>query len=623
MNQNNLHRVAVIAVFLLAAYLRLGQPGIVEFKRDEANLSLLALDMAQHGEIPLLGIGSSVGLPNAPVNVYILSIPYFLSTNPQLATQFIGLLNVFAVMMLYFFLRQYCDKWIALGVTLLFAVNPWAVMFSRKIWAQNMLPPFVIATIWTGVLGFLDGKKWAKIVHFPLLAITGQIHYGAFVIVPVTLYLLWQDRRRFSRELWLGLGFAILVTLPYIIGMQQAGLLNPDALRDAIHSTEEAEDDSLTLTTEPIEAARLLITGDEIHAFAGDRFVDFLDAVPDFYGIFGLLFLAFSIIVVYLLLSKRNPIVYVSLIWFVFPVVIYMMTWTPFFIHYLIPAIPAVYMILGLGFGQLLSHSQKMRRLLYIIGGVGGFAIVTGQIIILMMLFDFVKIHNTSNGFGTPLLYLNQAKEAVKAQGNPQVLADLGEQLIVYENEPTVWAVLLYDVDNLRFTDDMTHVFSAQPTTLLTRNCNANQVVSLREDEGCYAVESVEPLDTSAYTMIDTLPFANGVVIEGYHWTENCLNLLWKTTQTAQIDYQFSVNFMNNAGQSLFNGDAISWQSQYWQPEDQIIRTFCMPNDAEIALIDVGMYYFTVDGDIQPLDLLDSMGNPAGRYITLEVSHSQ
>ena len=75
-------RPLLVAILLLAAALRLGAPGITEFKRDEANLSQLALDLAQGRDLPLLAIASSVGVPNPPINVYLMAIPYTLGSSP-------------------------------------------------------------------------------------------------------------------------------------------------------------------------------------------------------------------------------------------------------------------------------------------------------------------------------------------------------------------------------------------------------------------------------------------------------------------------------------------------------------------------------------------------------------
>src|SRR5260221_1597523 len=191
---------ALVVIMILAAALRLGAPGIVEFKTDEANLSVLSLDLVHGRSLPLLGIDSSVGIRNAPVSVYLMAIPYLFTSNPVIATSYVGLLGVIAVLLLYALVRRYYGPVGALTGAALYAVGPWAVIFSRKIWAQDMLPLFVLLTIGAALLGFLEGKRWAQLACLPLLAITGQIHYGTFVIIPAIIYLIVVGRKRLTRQ---------------------------------------------------------------------------------------------------------------------------------------------------------------------------------------------------------------------------------------------------------------------------------------------------------------------------------------------------------------------------------------------------------------------------------------
>jgi hypothetical protein len=99
------------------------------------------MDFARGRTFPLLGIGSSVGLRNAPFSVYVVTPPFLLSSDPILATQYIGALNVLAVGLLYGLARRYYGATAALIAALCLAASPWAVIFSRKLWAQNALMP--------------------------------------------------------------------------------------------------------------------------------------------------------------------------------------------------------------------------------------------------------------------------------------------------------------------------------------------------------------------------------------------------------------------------------------------------------------------------------------------------
>lgn len=135
--RERLAEIVALLLVLSAAWLRLNMADIVEFKRDEANLARLALDLARGREFPLLGIGSSVGLRNAPFSVYVVTPPFLLSSDPIFATQYIGALNILAVGLLYGLARRYYGTLAALVAALCLAVSPWAVVFSRKLWAQN------------------------------------------------------------------------------------------------------------------------------------------------------------------------------------------------------------------------------------------------------------------------------------------------------------------------------------------------------------------------------------------------------------------------------------------------------------------------------------------------------
>ncbi len=58
----------------------------------------------------------------------------------------------------------------------MFAVSRWAVIFSRKIWAQNLLPLFVVAWIASAGLAFVERRPRFIVVHLLSLAIAAQIH---------------------------------------------------------------------------------------------------------------------------------------------------------------------------------------------------------------------------------------------------------------------------------------------------------------------------------------------------------------------------------------------------------------------------------------------------------------
>src|SRR5258708_27673355 len=87
-------------ILILAAALRLGWPGNVKFNQDEVSQALITLDMVHGRHFPLLGMNSSVKIPNPPISIYLLAVPFALSDSPLVATGYVALLNVMAVVIL-------------------------------------------------------------------------------------------------------------------------------------------------------------------------------------------------------------------------------------------------------------------------------------------------------------------------------------------------------------------------------------------------------------------------------------------------------------------------------------------------------------------------------------------
>lgn len=638
--------VALAAILLIAAYLRMGQAGVVEYKRDEANLSRLALDVATANEFHILGIGSSVGFPNAPSNVYVLAIPYLFDHSPIIATQFIGLLNVLAIGATYLLARRYFGVVPALITCLIFAISPWSLIFSRKIWAQNMLPLFVVMTVGSGLLGLVEGKRWARFWHVPLLVITGQVHYVAFVLIPISGYL-WVVGRRYllDRAFIGGVGLAVLLTLPYAVGLVNAGYDSPQAFLDAVRQvsgdSETMQDDDAVDTLLTLDALRnvgVLLAGTEIHSLAGpERFQEYLDSVPNAYPLFnGLAWLiascALGVLVRLVRRKSKQPVILtVLLIWLLFPIVVFSFTWTPFFIHYLIPIFPAAYLVLAWGFQQLgkwlSSQPMLIRRGVLAVGITWLAAVLVLQLVLWFSLLGFVRENHTPDGFGTPLATLMQVRAAVLAVNDSDIIGRFDGQSPIFDGEPAVWDVLLYDVPSVRFEDQQTWVYPEDEAAFLTLDCDSetsNTVIPLREAEGCYAIgtRSTSQLEDTLVTVaedLQNLTFANGVQVVSYGWqAEQCLRLGWRITQETTTDYHFAVNFLDETDVRVAQADALSWLGQHWRIGDFVVREFCIaqPNPT-IARVALGMYTF--DGsNFNNVDVINAVGMPVGQQVVID-----
>jgi 4-amino-4-deoxy-L-arabinose transferase-like glycosyltransferase len=212
-----LEGIALATILALAAALRLGWPGINSFSFDEARLSLMALQMAREGEFARLGMQSSTGVPNLPAAVWIFVLPYWFSADPLLVTLFVGLVGTAAVAGIWWLGRQGWGVWAGLSAALLLAASPVAVLYSRNIWSQNLLPPLAILWAVAAVVGIGRQRSWVIGLHVFLAGFIWQVHLAGIALLLATGWLairfaLWRQ----WRAVVVGGALAGLMAAPYL-----------------------------------------------------------------------------------------------------------------------------------------------------------------------------------------------------------------------------------------------------------------------------------------------------------------------------------------------------------------------------------------------------------------------
>lgn len=215
--------------FILGTGLWLRACGLenMEFKADEAVAIELASGIPE-GRFPATGLMSSVGLPNPPLFVYILSIPALLTSSPIGAGLFIALCGALSVFIAYRIGTILMGRSTGLTAAALMAVSPWAVLYSRKIWAQDLLQ--LLASLeMVGILRMDDRGPGSRATSFavPVIALfAAQIHMsGVALVLILALVLLLRIRRPRWMAFIAGslLGAAPLV--PYILQLRKSGLM--------------------------------------------------------------------------------------------------------------------------------------------------------------------------------------------------------------------------------------------------------------------------------------------------------------------------------------------------------------------------------------------------------------
>ena len=226
--------LTILATTVLAgAVLRFLFPGDVPFGGDEAFALVLGGDWLQHPRIVLHGMSSSAGVPNPPLSVYFFAGIYALSRgDPQTASMVVMGWNVAGLILAGMWLhgrRTTLGPFWAWWVLAFLCVHPWSILLSRKIWAQDLLMPFVVIACW-GLEGiWADRWRWKRVgAGVAAALIVSQIHIsGIFWVVAlaVGLAVYWPraERRRIPAFLLLTGGIFLVLYTPWFIHLIREG----------------------------------------------------------------------------------------------------------------------------------------------------------------------------------------------------------------------------------------------------------------------------------------------------------------------------------------------------------------------------------------------------------------
>ena len=234
----------LLALIAVGAWLRMRSLSEMEFKRDEIEalrfgIRLLAdRPWATGTGWPTHGMESSGRVDNPPLLTWIVAGVWAMRADPLWVARVIALANVVCLYPLFCWCRRHMPSQNALMVLALMAVTPFGVMFSRKIWGQDLLCVGVVTGIWA-IEWLRSARPWRGVILLLLAFVfLGQLHLSgsiALAVLPIALACQWLvDRRRQQprpawprpspREIAGVLGALLLVLffwLPYLSYLRQ------------------------------------------------------------------------------------------------------------------------------------------------------------------------------------------------------------------------------------------------------------------------------------------------------------------------------------------------------------------------------------------------------------------
>jgi hypothetical protein len=217
----------MLLLLVAGSVLRLVWAADMEWKGDEIWMYETARQVAD-GRLPWpwLGMTSSAGLQNPGMSVWGFVALAYVAKTPVAMVRGVQLLNILALWLIFGFCYwRLAEKPQERGMWLwgiaLAAVSPLAILFSRKIWAQDLLPIFCVVLL---IGHWLRDRRWGAFAWGLGGAAIGQVHMsGFFLAAGLWLWTVYSDWRR--GQLWqtrwiswlVGSGLGILPFIPWVL----------------------------------------------------------------------------------------------------------------------------------------------------------------------------------------------------------------------------------------------------------------------------------------------------------------------------------------------------------------------------------------------------------------------
>lgn len=392
----------VVVVFLLSSIFRLYNFNLIEFKSDEATTVYQTFRFFEQPYLIERGLISGTGIYNFPLFNYFMIILAIWSRDPQFLSWIIALINSLLVSVFFLLVKKYYDLMTAFFASLLLAFLPWGVIFSRKIWAQDLILLLLIPFFW--LLHELILRKNTKVVFpmFALLSLLVQLHgSGLFLSVAVVLILLTARVRLSLKSAAAGILVGLIPAIPYFLFQFNSACPDCEAFVKYKNSIRIFDFNNLL---RPLQ-----VTGGLGYRFVlGRNYSDFINIYP-FVNylkyIFTLGFLAVILGVLFIVAKKRQYL-FIA-IYFISIPLLYLITRTQAYMHYFVLLIPVSVLLFAIAVSSVYSYVQGRFFKTMVIAGFSAFLI--SNILFLYLFYNFLELKKHIEGDYGPVYSLTKS----------------------------------------------------------------------------------------------------------------------------------------------------------------------------------------------------------------------
>ncbi|NCN58323.1 hypothetical protein GW940_00205 [Candidatus Microgenomates bacterium] len=346
--------LSFLFVSLVAAIFRITNLDLIEFKGDEAiNLYLAARPVFGHS-LPPGGTISSIGIVNPPLLNYILFPFALISTNPKIVSLLIGLLNSVTIGLLYLVYRHYYGFKSALISCIFIALSPWAIIYSRKVWAQDFILPLMVPLI-LSVHKIVKEKKpryWILYAFISLLLI--QLHQPSLYFVAiVSLLIIVQQRKVSIKYSAIGIVLGLLPLIPYLIF--QLGNSCPACASYTAASQRFSENYDLILFFRPLQ----IMSQGGFRFILGEDVLTMANSYPLLFSLRRIFYFEYLLIPLggFLFLKQFPKLKILVWICILLPAIYFVSKVVPH-MHYFVTLIPFLALLLGTAFAWLIKNKH-------------------------------------------------------------------------------------------------------------------------------------------------------------------------------------------------------------------------------------------------------------------------